>query len=206
MRNFLCEATGVNCTDPRCKRGSCIMEQEIAKAVTEAPRSRTSGDPVMTLAPLASWSARRSRAGASTGRNDPRAGSPKPSAEREERIVRELIIAVAVAVALALAPLSAKAEERNAAQRGINNDPLNVYWALYRSKNADPEVRLRASELFSGIVFALGYANASLNGDNRAPLYCQPEKLFLNVGQHIDMLQRWVRDQKAQMPDGGLHR
>jgi hypothetical protein len=59
---------------------------------------------------------------------------------------------------LALAPLSAKAEERSAAQRGINNDPLNVYWALYRSKSADPEVRLRASELFSGIVFALGYA------------------------------------------------
>jgi hypothetical protein len=127
----------------------------------------------------------------------------KWSAEHEERIVRELIIAVAVA--LALAPLSAKAEERNAAQRGINNDPLNVYWALYRSKNADPEVRLRASELFSGIVFALGYANASLNGDNRAPLYCQPEKLFLNVGQDIDMLQRWVRDQKAQMPDGGSY-
>ena len=42
--------------------------------------------------------------------------------------MRKLIIAVAVA--LALAPLSAKAEERNAAQRGINNDPLNVYWAL----------------------------------------------------------------------------
>ena len=60
--------------------------------------------------------------------------------------MRKLIIAVAVA--LALAPLSAKAEERNAAQRGINNDPLNVYWALYRSKSADPEVRLRASELF----------------------------------------------------------
>ena len=36
--------------------------------------------------------------------------------------MRKLIIAVAVA--LALAPLSAKAEERNAAQRGINNDPL----------------------------------------------------------------------------------
>jgi hypothetical protein len=115
--------------------------------------------------------------------------------------VRKLIIAVAVA----LAPLNAKAEERSAAQRGINNDPLNVYWALYRSKNADPEVRLRASELFSGIVFALGYANASLIGNNRAPLYCQPEKLFLNVGQHIDMLQRWVRDQKAQMRDGGLY-
>jgi hypothetical protein len=112
--------------------------------------------------------------------------------------MRKLIIAVAVA--LALAPLSAKAEERNATQRGINNDPLIVYWALYRSKNADPEVRLRASELFSGIVFALMHANASLNGDNRAPLYCQPEKLFLNVGQHIDMLQRWVRDQKAQTP------
>jgi hypothetical protein len=44
------------------------------------------------------------------------------------------------------------------------------------------------------------YANASLNGDKRAPLYCQPEKLFLNVGQHIDMLQRWARDQKAQTP------
>jgi hypothetical protein len=111
-----------------------------------------------------------------------------------------LKLIIAVAMALALAALSAKAEERNAAQRGINNDPLNVFWALYRSKNADPEVRLRATELFSGIVFALGYANANLKGDNRAPLYCQPEKLFLNVGQHIDMLQRWVRDQKAQTP------
>ena len=29
--NFLCEATGVNCIDPRCKRGSCIMEQEVAR-------------------------------------------------------------------------------------------------------------------------------------------------------------------------------
>jgi hypothetical protein len=36
-RNFLCDATGVNCTNPRCKRGSCIMEQEaVAKAVTMA--------------------------------------------------------------------------------------------------------------------------------------------------------------------------
>ena len=116
--------------------------------------------------------------------------------------MRESIIAVAVA--LALAPLSAKAEGRSAAERGINNDPLNVYWALYRSKSADPEVRLRASELFSGIVFALGYANASLKGDNRAPLYCQPEKLFLSVGQHIDVLQRWIRDQKTQMPGADL--
>src|SRR5258708_27026098 len=126
----------------------------------------------------------------------------KWSAGDEARIVR--VFMIAVAVALALAPLSAKAEERSAAQRGINNDPLNVYWALYRSKSA-PEVRLRASELFSGIVFALGYANASLNGDNRAPLYCQPEKLFLSVGQHIDMLQRWVRDQKGQMSDAGVY-
>jgi len=44
------------------------------------------------------------------------------------------------------------------------------------------------------------HANASLTSDSRAPLYCQPEKLFLTVGQHIDMLQRWVRDQKAQTP------
>jgi len=118
--------------------------------------------------------------------------------------VRKLIIVVAVA--LALAPLSARAEGRSAAERGIKDDPLNVYWALYRSKNADPEVRLRASELFSGIVFALGFANASLVGDNRAPLYCQPEKLFLSVGQHIDMLQRWVRDQKAQTPGAEFDR
>jgi hypothetical protein len=70
----------------------------------------------------------------------------KWSAEHEERIVRELI--VAVAVALALAPLSARAEGRSAAERGIKDDPLNVYWALYRSKSADPEVRLgRASSL-----------------------------------------------------------
>ena len=118
--------------------------------------------------------------------------------------MRKLIIVVAVA--LALAPLSARAEGRSAAERGIKDDPLNVYWALYRSKNADPEVRLRASELFSGIVFALGFANASLVGDNRAPLYCQPEKLFLSVGQHIDMLQRWVRDQKAQTPGAEFDR
>jgi hypothetical protein len=43
MRNFLCEATGVNCTDPRCKRGSCIMEQEaVAKALTKAARKDAS--------------------------------------------------------------------------------------------------------------------------------------------------------------------
>jgi hypothetical protein len=118
--------------------------------------------------------------------------------------MRKLIIAVVLA--LAVAPLSAKAEGGSTTQRGINNDALNVYWALYRSKNADPEVRLRASELFSGIVFALGFANASLVGDNRAPLYCQPEKLFLSVGQHIDMLQRWVRDQKAQTPGAEFDR
>ena len=118
--------------------------------------------------------------------------------------MRKLIIAVVLA--LAVAPLSAKAEGGSTTQRGINNDPLSVYWALYRSKNADPEVRLRASELFSGIVFALGFANASLVGDSRAPLYCQPEKLFLSVGQHIDMLQRWVRDQKAQTPGAEFDR
>lgn len=76
---------------------------------------------------------------------------------------------------------------------------------LYRLKNADPDGRLATTTLFSGTVFALGFANASLVGDNRAPLYCQPEKLFLSVGQHIDMLQRWVRDQKAQMPSAGLN-
>src|SRR5438128_9822344 len=43
MRNFLCEATGVNCTNPRCKRGSCIIEQEaVAKAVTKAAKGDVS--------------------------------------------------------------------------------------------------------------------------------------------------------------------
>ena len=50
------------------------------------------------------------------------------------------------------------------------------------------------------------HANASLTSDSRAPLYCQPEKLFLTVGQHIDMLQRWVRDQKAQTPGAEFDR
>jgi hypothetical protein len=97
-----------------------------------------------------------------------------------------------------------KAEEQSAAERGINNDPMNVYWTLYRLKNADPDGRYATTTLFSGIVFALGYANASLRSDNRVQLYCQPEKLFFTVGQHIDVLQRWVRDQKAQMPGEGL--
>jgi hypothetical protein len=127
-----------------------------------------------------------------------------PPSERDEQSIMRKLIAVAVAVALALAPLSAKAEGRSADERGIKNDPLNVYWALYRSKSADPEVRLRASELFSGIVFALGFANASLKADNQPPLYCQPEKLFFSVGQHVDMLQRWVRDQKAQVPSTSI--
>jgi hypothetical protein len=113
------------------------------------------------------------------------------------RPMRRLMVRVLMMLA-ALAPLSAKAEERNAAERGISSDPLNVYWTLYRSKSADPAVRLRASELFSGIVFALGFANADLLGNHRAPLYCQPEKLFLSVGQHIDMLERCVRDEKGQ--------
>ena len=28
MRNFICEATGVNCTKSECKRGYCILEKE----------------------------------------------------------------------------------------------------------------------------------------------------------------------------------
>jgi hypothetical protein len=46
MRNFLCEATGANCTDPRCKRGSCLMEQEVARvagAVTKATKKDDDG-------------------------------------------------------------------------------------------------------------------------------------------------------------------
>jgi len=46
MRNFLCEATGVNCVDPRCKRDSCIMEQEAARvavAVTKATKKGADG-------------------------------------------------------------------------------------------------------------------------------------------------------------------
>ena|SRR6476659_3503973 len=31
MRNFLCEATGANCTNPRCKLGSCFIEQEAVR-------------------------------------------------------------------------------------------------------------------------------------------------------------------------------
>ena len=48
VRHFLCEATGVNCTDPRCKRTFCMMEQE-AKASTKIA-SITSGALVTTLA------------------------------------------------------------------------------------------------------------------------------------------------------------
>jgi hypothetical protein len=44
MRNFLCEATGVNCVDPRCKRGSCILEQEIASAAVAVLRMRKDAD------------------------------------------------------------------------------------------------------------------------------------------------------------------
>jgi len=43
MRNFLCDATGVNCNDSRCKRGSCIIEQEaVARAVTKAAKKDAS--------------------------------------------------------------------------------------------------------------------------------------------------------------------
>jgi hypothetical protein len=31
MRNFICEATGANCANPGCKRGSCCLEQETVR-------------------------------------------------------------------------------------------------------------------------------------------------------------------------------
>ena len=35
-RNFICEATGTNCTDPRCKLGCCFIEMEEMVAALRA--------------------------------------------------------------------------------------------------------------------------------------------------------------------------
>jgi hypothetical protein len=57
MRNFICGATGDNCTDPRCKRGSCIMEQEVArvavaKAVTKVTEVGTKAGRARRVDPM----------------------------------------------------------------------------------------------------------------------------------------------------------
>jgi hypothetical protein len=49
----------------------------------------------------------------------------------------------------------------------------------------------------TGIVEALGYANANLLANNRTPLFCQPQHLTISVGQYIEMLQGWVREKNA---------
>ena len=44
-RNFRCEATGTNCSNPRCKGGLCVTEQEAdakAMAVKRALRDNVS--------------------------------------------------------------------------------------------------------------------------------------------------------------------
>ena len=70
-----------------------------------------------------------------------------------------------------------------------------------RSKSADPEVRLRASELFKRYRIRSDARERQFKwGQSSATVLPTGETFPKRSGQHIDMLQRWVRDQKAQTP------
>ena len=98
---------------------------------------------------------------------------------------------------LSLRPAPAGAEQINPP---YDNNPNIIHWVFYRYNSRDPAIKMRALENFAGITDALGYANAVLVGDKREPLYCQPRNLAISVGQHIELLQRWVQKLRASDP------